>query len=329
MSEVLLKLENAAIGYADKTLIRSIQAEINAGEFVVVLGKNGVGKSTLMQTILGQLPLINGNLFYGNKIVTSLSPKEIAQQIAVVFSKLQTIPAIKVVDILKTGRIPHYSFLKFIQSNENIKIDEVLNLVGISDLKNSYLNELSEGQLQLVVIARALMQDTPMLILDEPTANLDLENQLHVFRLIQRLKEQTNKAIVMITHEAQLGLKFADKIWWVEDEQLYQGLPESIAHRFQIISKLSGDHLQYNAVTASYEIESEQHFQPLFELSNDLAYWLHQALNRKQIGLTSLGLERLEIKANHIIFEHQTFESIDSFLNYIQQHEKYYYNRSK
>jgi len=329
MSEVLLKIENATIGYTDKPLIKSIQAEVNAGEFIVVLGKNGVGKSTLMQSILGQLSLINGSIFYGNKVITSLSPKAIAQQVAVVFSKLQVVPAIKVVDILKTGRIPHYSFLQFIQSDEDAKIEEMLDLVGIQALKNAYLNELSEGQLQLVLMARALMQDTPLLILDEPTANLDLENQLLVFRLIQRLKTQTNKAIVMITHEAQLGLKFADKIWWIEDEQLHEGLPEALAYRFQLISKLSGQHLQYNAITGNYEIEQALFFQPDFELNNDLAYWLNQALNRKRIGLTSFALTQLEIKADHIIFEHQTFESIDSFLNYIQQHEKYYYNRSK
>lgn len=329
MKSNVLTLQNLTIGYAGVDLVHSINADVQSGEFVVVLGKNGVGKSTLMQNILGQEKVRTGTIRVNDQNLKSLSSQKIAQHIAVVYSKLNIVPSIRVIDILKTGRIAHSSFIQFIQSKEEKRIEEILTLVGIKDLKNSFLNELSEGQIQLVMMARALMQDTPVLILDEPTANLDLENQIRVFQLIQRLKEQTGKSIIMITHEAQLGLTFADKIWWIEDQQLHQGLPESMAYHHQIIQKLSGNFLSFNALTENYEIVSKSKFKSSFQLVNDLAYWLHQALNRLGIELSSSILNQLSFTNDKIILAHHTFESIDSFLNYIQQHEEYYNNRSK
>ncbi len=316
--EHLLKVNQLTIGYQGKLLIKGINCALYQNEFVVVLGKNGIGKSTFINTILGFVPVQEGEILLQNKKLNQIPKAELAQQIAVVFSKLHQVPPIKVFDVLKIARIPYHHYLKSTKESEINLIHQMLDLVGIAELKDKLATELSEGQLQLVMIARALVQETPILILDEPTANLDLANQLRIFKLIKKLKETTNKAIVMITHEAQLGLDFADKIWWIEDQQLIEGSPEDLAFTHQIIPKLSGNYLQFNSINRFYDLQTNGNVICKINHSSELAFWLNKALVRLQVNLDENLLESIEINEKNIIFESQKFESIQSFLNYIK-----------
>jgi len=327
----LLKIEDLSIGYTDKILVEQINCSVNENEFVVLLGKNGIGKSTLIHSVLGFQSYQKGRILLNGLDVKQMSHKQMAQQVAVVFSKLHQVPQIKVFELLRLARIPHQSYLKSTNQTEDDLINRVLNLVGITDLKYRYANELSEGQLQLVMIARALVQDTSLLILDEPTANLDLENQLRVFELIKKLKEETNLSIVMITHDAALGLSFADKIWWIEEGRLIEDAPEDLAFQYQIIPKLSGNYLQYNQEKGLYTMMNHQYNQitKINLPSSEYIYWINKGLERLGINLSENRLDSIKVFEKNIIFEEQNFKSIYSFLNYIKQHEKHYNNRSE
>lgn len=326
--EAILNLKDLTIGYGKTVLINSINVEVLENELIVILGKNGVGKSTLIHTILGFEDALNGTIYFRDKKQTELSASELAKEVSVVFPKLNTIPKVTVFEIISTARIAHHKVLKSLSDEELVLINSMIDLVGINSIKDKYITEISEGQLQLVMIARALCQDTPLIILDEPTANLDLENQFKIYELIKNLKHKTKKSFVMITHNAELALDYADKIWWVEDNKLFDGIPEEIAFKHQLIDKLSGNYLKYNLNYGSYQnlIESENKIQ--VKGNSEFSYWVKKGLIRNNFEIDENAALCIEVTEKCIIFDKQKFNSISSLLNYLEN-EKYNYNGSK
>ena len=329
MKDLILKLENISVGYHSKEIVSEINASVFTNELVAVLGKNGAGKSTLINSILGFQNVIKGEIFIENKSLNKISSQEIAQQMAVVLPRLSIVPKIKVEELVAMGRLPYHKVLKSISNVEKLMIDEVLHLVGITDLRNKFANEISEGQLQLVMIARALCQDAKLVILDEPTSNLDLANQYKIFNLLNELKTKTNKSFLMITHEVDFALENADKIWWIENGKLVENIPEQVAFEYQIMQKLSDQNLYYNNVTNRFSI-SQKHIKSISVKGNsELAYWVKNALIRNGISVENNAENHIEITENNIIFDNQNFENIQAIINFIQQNEKYNYNRSE
>lgn len=325
----VLTLENLTVGYNKKPIVKEIVASVNSGELVCILGKNGAGKSTLINTILGFQPPLSGHLKIDDQSFLKLSPADKAKKIAVVLPKLHQVPAIKVRDILAMGRMPYHTSLSQLSPQDRDWINEVVEMVGISDLIEQYANQLSEGQLQLVMIARALCQDTPLIILDEPTSNLDLANQYKIFNLIKELKTKTGKSFLMITHEVHFALQFSDQIWWIENGSLSSGLPEQIAFDQAILPKLSGDYLTYNFIHGKYG--NAQNWDKEIDVrgQSEYAYWVKQALGRHGFAISENATDVVEITENNIIFGDSKFETIIELLNYLLQHEKHNHHRSK
>ena len=324
----LIKLENITIGYSNVPLIKQISASVAKNELTIILGKNGVGKSTLIETILGFQKSIEGTIYFRNQNQSDFNESELAKEVAVVFPKLHSIPKISVFETVASARIVHHKVLKKLSETELTFINETIDLVGLSLIKKNYLTEISEGQLQLVMIARALCQDTPLIILDEPTANLDLENQYKIYELITNLKVKTGKSFLMITHDADLALSYADKIWWIENKQLFDGIPEEIAFKHRIIEKLSGNFLKYNLNSDYYQNFKKSENKISIKGKSEFSYWVKRALIRKDYEIDENAKECVEVTDNCIIFDQQKFSSILALLNYLE-HEKYNYNRSK
>ena len=207
-----LELKNLAIGYRE-SLILSIDAELSLGEVCLLVGNNGIGKTTLMRTILGQIPPMEGQV----------SPEQIPKWISMVFSKTQVPENYTVMDLVSLGKYIHYPYYFKLNSDDLQEVEEIIDSLNLTSYKDFPLKKLSDGNLQKAFIGRALAQNTPMIILDEPTTYLDEENKMMILNLLKKLAKEKNKAILFSSHDWRLAKDFSDKIWWLKDHRLKTG----------------------------------------------------------------------------------------------------------
>lgn len=222
-----LKVNNASIGYSEP-LISNINTSLELGEVCLLMGNNGIGKTTLIKSILGQNQLLNGEISINGKSIQKLNSNEIASQIAIVFSKAEIPDNYTVTDLISLGKYIHYPYYFKLNEKDKTEIYEIIDKLSLTQFQDKKLTELSDGNLQKVFIGRALAQNSPFIILDEPTTHLDEENKLMILSLIRNLAKNENKLILFSSHDWRLAKEFSDKIWWLKDKKLISGISEEI-----------------------------------------------------------------------------------------------------
>ncbi len=208
----MIKLQNLSCGYGSKKVLSDINMMINQGELTCILGKNGTGKTTLFKTILGLLPSINGKIIYKNNHLKNLSNKEVASYISYVPQAHGTPFPYSVLEVVLMGQYIHTNGLigKPNKKNKEIAVNCIKTL-GIERLMNKDFSKISGGEKQMVLIARAMAQQPKFIAMDEPTANLDMGNSLHVMKVAHKLKKQ-GYGVIMNTHSPEQALHYADKV---------------------------------------------------------------------------------------------------------------------
>ena len=224
---MFLELKNTTIGYKTP-LIKEVYTSLALGEICLLIGNNGVGKTTLIKTILNQIELLNGEVLLDGKETTTLSPKEMAEQIAVVFSKSQIPANYTLRDLISFGKYIHYPYYFELNKTDQQEVEHIIESLNLSQYRDFQLNQLSDGNLQKAFIGRALAQNSPMIILDEPTTHLDEENKIIILKLLRELAKSKNKLILFSSHDWRLAKEFADKIWIINNEKLDAGITEEI-----------------------------------------------------------------------------------------------------
>lgn len=204
-----LQAEHLTIGYGDKIVQQDLSFSLMAGEMVCMLGPNGCGKSTLLRTLADLQPVLSGSY--------RLSVQQSAKAIALVLTERVSIDNTTIHDVVAMGRHPYTSFLGTLTDEDERIIAASLEAVGIGEL--NYFNDLSDGEKQRVLIAKALAQQTPLILLDEPTAHLDLPNRILVLRLLRRLAHEEGKTVLISTHELDLALQLSDRIMLMSPRQ--------------------------------------------------------------------------------------------------------------
>jgi len=212
----LLTLSNLTIGYKpDKVLAKDLNLTLEAGQIVGLVGQNGVGKSTLIRTICGLQPALGGCVLIANEDINTLSAKDMSKKVSVVLTGRPESLNLSVPDVVALGRHPYSGWLGNLSRLDKEKIEEAITMMEINYLSTKRLFELSDGQLQKVMIARALAQETDLIILDEPTSHLDLKNKIEVLNLLKKIAD-FGKGVLISTHEVQLSAKVCDLFWCMD-----------------------------------------------------------------------------------------------------------------
>jgi iron complex transport system ATP-binding protein len=216
-AKVMLKINNLSVFYGDRQILYDIQLEVESGEIVVLLGPNGAGKSTLIRSISGVIPIRKGNIFVDQKDVTSLSTMERARHISVVPQAVSIPPAFTVWETVLLGRTPYLNFLGQTSAKDEAIARQALEQVDVLHLIEKRMNEISGGEQQRVLLARTLAQDTPILLMDEPTTHLDISHQVDLLKLITNQAREKNLTVLIALHDLNLASMFADRIAIVQN----------------------------------------------------------------------------------------------------------------
>jgi iron complex transport system ATP-binding protein len=213
----MLKINNLSVFYGDRQILHDIQLEVKSAEIMVLLGPNGAGKSTLIRSISGVIPIRMGNIFVDQKDVTSLSTMERARHISVVPQAVSIPPAFTVWETVLLGRTPYLNFLGQTSAKDETIARQALEQVDVLHLTEKRMNEISGGEQQRVLLARTLAQDTPILLMDEPTTHLDISHQVDLLKLITKQAREKNLTVLIALHDLNLASMFADRIAIVQN----------------------------------------------------------------------------------------------------------------
>lgn len=216
----MISFENTIIGYGLNPLIQIDECVLKSGVFYTLLGKNGSGKSTLLRSILGMTPLLSGKLKVVDKSVSELTAKQLAKMVAFVPSKFDGVQHLSTMDYVLMGRAPYSNMLGRYTSEDVELVHEMLGRLNIAHLGQRDTSLLSDGERQIASIAKALVQETPIIVLDEPTAFLDYSNRISVMTGLKEIAHSFNKCIIQSSHDLELCLEFSDEVLIVNHQML-------------------------------------------------------------------------------------------------------------
>ncbi len=232
-SKPVIQTKGLSAGYIvsgrKRFILEDISIELQAGKLISFMGPNGSGKSTLLRTLSGIQKPLKGSILINQKEISEITSHEMAKSISLVLTKNIVPGNLSVSDLVYLGRYPYVSWRINFSENDHNKVEWAIEKSRITDLLDYKAYELSDGQFQKVMIARALAQDGKIMILDEPNAHLDLNNRVEIMNLLRDLAHSTGKAVLLATHELDLALQTSDCLWLLsKDGQLSQGIPEDM-----------------------------------------------------------------------------------------------------
>jgi iron complex transport system ATP-binding protein len=226
-------VNDLSVGYKsnaeEKRLIEGFTTQLKAGEIIALMGGNGSGKSTLLRTLTGFQQPLSGDVTMNGKAISSISMKERAGFISFVSTEQVRVGNMTVFDLVGLGRYLYSGWWGNLSEEDTVMVNRCLELTGMNSFSSRQVNSLSDGERQRVMIARALAQDTPVIILDEPTAFLDVRNKYEIVHLLSELAVQERKSVIFSSHDFNITMGMADKIWLIEKGKILEGAPEDLA----------------------------------------------------------------------------------------------------
>ena len=218
----MIELKELTLGYGQRTLLETVNARITGGQLVALLGRNGTGKSTLLRAMMGLEKPQSGEITLQGKNIASLKPEKLARNISFVTTDKVRIANLRCKDVVALGRAPYTNWIGQLQPEDQKRVDDAMQLVGMSGYAEKTMDKMSDGECQRIMIARALAQDTPVI--------LDLPNRYELCLLLKKLAQEEKKCVLFSTHDLDIALSLCDSIMLIDNPQMYTlPTPEMVA----------------------------------------------------------------------------------------------------
>ena len=251
----MIKLNDITLAFGERRLIEHASANFECGQMTALLGRNGTGKSTLLRAIASLGALQGGAIEIGGRDLSELSNAELARMIAFVNTERVSVEAMTAYDLVAVGRSPYTDWSGRLRRSDHTVIERAFAIAGVEHLANRYVDTLSDGECQRVMIARALAQDTPAILLDEPTSYLDMPNRYELCTLLGRLAHDEGKCVIFSTHELDIALTLADNIALVDTPYLRYMPTEEMIASGSIERLFDSPYVEFNAATRSIRLK--------------------------------------------------------------------------
>ncbi len=254
-----ISIKNLTTGYRHHRETTNVGIDLNAelrrGELTCLLGPNGSGKSTLLRTLCGFQPAMEGTVCVAGKEINEYSSAELARLISVVLTDNSRITDMTVWDVVAMGRSPYTNFWGKLTEEDIEEVDRCMQLAGISEFAKRSIRTLSDGERQKVMIAKAIAQDTDIIVLDEPTAFLDYPNKVGMLILLHKIAKTMNKAVLLSTHDMEHALQVADQIWLLDKSLgLTADTPSALSEDGSIERYFTAEGMEYDRKTMTFKI---------------------------------------------------------------------------
>ncbi|TDD75254.1 ABC transporter ATP-binding protein [Flavobacterium caseinilyticum] len=257
-NKIILQASQISIGYSHKkenTIVASnIDLCLEKGKLIALIGANGIGKSTLLRTITGIQKTISGSVLLNGQNIHEINALTLAQNLSVVLTEKLPPSNLTVFELIALGRQPYTNWIGKLTDVDIVKVNEAMQLTQISHLAAKKHYEISDGQLQKVLVARALAQDTPLIILDEPTTHLDLLHKVGLFKLLKTLTHETGKCILFSTHDIEMAIQLSDEMIIMTPETVQQDQPCNFISKGSFNTLFKDEHIIFDAEKGKFMI---------------------------------------------------------------------------
>ncbi|WP_426092634.1 ABC transporter ATP-binding protein [Flavobacterium sp. DSR3-2] len=257
-NKIILQASQISIGYSHKKENTIVASNINLclekGKLIALIGANGIGKSTLLRTITGIQKTISGTVMFNGTNIYEIDALTLAQNLSVVLTEKLPPSNLTVFELIALGRQPYTNWIGKLTAEDIVKVNEAMELTQISHLAAKRHYEISDGQLQIVLIARALAQDTPLIILDEPTTHLDLLHKVVLFKLLKKLTQETQKCILFSTHDIDMAIQLSDEMIIMTPGNMVQDQPCNLILKGTFNTLFKDEHIVFDPVKGKFII---------------------------------------------------------------------------
>lgn len=328
LAEHIVSLDSFTIGHQKgKPLLAELNLTVNRGEMVALIGRNGTGKSTLLKSMIGLLEALDGVCLLDGNLFSEYSLPQKARRVSFVSSQITQLPALTVGELVGLGRMPYTGWMGRLSSDDRALIKQALEEVQMTSFSERKLDCLSDGERQRAMIARAFAQDTPLMVLDEPTAFLDIPNTYELIRLLSRFRDG-GRSIVYSTHDLETAMQCADKMWVIHEDRIFEGSPEDLGLSGLFDDLFSSSGIRYDEQSGRFLLSGMQQGSIRLEgEQGEALIWTRKTLERLGFELVNKAEQAIRIEASgdsfSWVFEKisgaKRFESLYTLARFLKQ----------